>query len=369
MLRQIKNKENKTLLEIVESNNLDMSFQDSSIFSYSKKDTEYKFHIKFHQMTFNKSPCHIYIINDYTAFHKLAKLEESYQKVYLASVVHDIRTPMQGIIGIFEMMNTPNITEEEKLSLKVGMDTCKLLIFLTHDITDLGQIEMQKLKIKQEGFNTADVVIECFNLLKFGYEKKGIKLVFKQEQVTCLVFSDKHRYMQILLNLLGNALKFTLAGSVTVRISYEYASRLLFTEVSDTGIGIKAENIQQLFKLFGRIDASSSINPQGVGLGLTICKKLSEAMGGSISVRSVYGQGSSFSFSIKMNEEVKEEKTTTIEHGNNPLKLSEIMINKCKCKCKHILIVDDTPFSIFVLKGYLKGTGIECDEVTYYCAN
>ena len=300
ILSSIQN-EKGSLYDIIEENKEDVALTDSNMFEYRRGKVEYKCNVKIIKMQFNKAPCKVLLLNDHTAFYNLAKLEGKYQKIYIASIVHDVRTPIQGVMGVLEMLRNTNSSEEDKKLIKVGIETCKLLIFLTHDITDLAQIEGNVIQIKKDEFEVDSVIDECVQLLSFGYNNKGIKLIKNVFGVHIRIVSDKHRYMQILLNLLGNALKFTVSGSVTVTVSLDSDSDLLATKVTDTGVGIRSEDLNKLFTLFGKIDSSSSLNPQGVGLGLTICKKLSRAMDGDISVESTYGSGSTFTFTIKAN--------------------------------------------------------------------
>ena len=294
---------NESLLDIIKEKRENTLLSSFHLLTYSKDNTEYSLSVKAIQTSWNKETCKIILMHDQTPFNNLVRLEEKYQRIYLASVVHDIRTPIQGVLGMLEMLDTPEANAEVRQAIQVGKDTCRLLIFLTHDITDLGQLAASKLQIRHDPFRPSEVVEECMRLLAFSFEKKRLKLSKLASHEEIFAYTDKHRYMQIVLNLLGNALKFTMAGSVTVRLEYDKASDTLLTQVIDTGIGIKEEDLDKLFKLFGRIETSSSLNPQGVGLGLTICKKLAEAMGGNIRVESRYGQGSSFTFVIKCNSQ------------------------------------------------------------------
>ena len=287
-----------SLLDIVVAQKEELILPDPNLFDYSKDGTNYKLNIKVLPMEFNKVPCRTLLFNDHTPFYNLTKLEDKYQKIYVASVVHDVRTPIQGIMGVLETLDSDQCSATDRQLIRVGISTCKLLIFLTHDITDLGQIEGNKLQIKNEAFEVDPVIDECVQLLSFGYKKKGIQLQKIVHGSRLCAVADKHRFMQILLNLLGNALKFTLSGSVTVEVFMNAEEDLLITKVTDTGIGIKEEDMDKLFTLFGKIDSSSSLNPQGVGLGLTICKKLCKAMDGDITVQSEYKKGSTFIFTV-----------------------------------------------------------------------
>eukprot|EP01022_Parablepharisma_sp_SALTPOND_P002698 TRINITY_DN110_c0_g2_i1.p2 TRINITY_DN110_c0_g2~~TRINITY_DN110_c0_g2_i1.p2 ORF type:complete len:322 (-),score=41.76 TRINITY_DN110_c0_g2_i1:1710-2675(-) len=254
--------------------------------------------LRHSNITFWGKPSTAIILQDQSSFEKLKKLEEKYQRLYLASVVHDIRTPLNGILGMLDIINEiAGNSPEVKKYINVARGSANLLLFLTYDITDLSQIEANMIAIAEERFSPETVVEECAQLLKFNFDRKGISLKIEvAADVPKTIFSDKNRFKQILLNLLGNALKFTFKGEV--KVSLKHAENQLITEVKDTGVGIKEEDMPKLFRLFGRVQENSQINPTGVGLGLTICKKLSERLGGGIKAESVFGQGSTFTFSI-----------------------------------------------------------------------
>ncbi len=281
---------------------------ESQNFVYSTATAEYHFSFKQCAVQYRKELCRALVVNDHSSMHEITKLEDKYRKILLASVVHDIRTPIQGITGILDALNTAARTDEEKQYLRIGQNTCKQLAFLTYDITDLGQLEAGKFKISWSAFSPLEAVQDCVNALSFSYQAKGIQLlVSRPRDDKRVIVSDQHRYMQIVMNLLGNAMKFTQRGGlVTVTLSEDPACDLLTTEVRDTGIGIRTEDLPNLFKLFGKLQSSATLNPQGVGLGLTICRRLSEALGGNITVSSQYGAGSTFVFTVRMCETAPE---------------------------------------------------------------
>eukprot|EP01022_Parablepharisma_sp_SALTPOND_P017170 TRINITY_DN268_c1_g1_i1.p1 TRINITY_DN268_c1_g1~~TRINITY_DN268_c1_g1_i1.p1 ORF type:complete len:296 (+),score=24.76 TRINITY_DN268_c1_g1_i1:1296-2183(+) len=225
----------------------------------------------------------------------------------MSSVVHDIRTPLNGILGMLDVINQYELHEDIRKFFHVVRSSAKMLLFLTYDITDYSQIEAGVLTVSKAYFAPAEAVNECVQLLEFNFRRKGIGLTtVYSDSIPPRILSDKNRFMQIILNLLGNALKFTFAGGVKVALTYSNSEDTLVASVQDTGIGIKEEDIPTLFKLFGKIKESTEHNPTGVGLGLTICKKLTERLGGKIHVKSVHGSGSKFTFTIKCNlEETK----------------------------------------------------------------
>jgi K+-sensing histidine kinase KdpD len=391
-------KEGESLRMVLQQKEEIMAQDEARLFTYAKDGSTYKLHVKQVTMCFNKAPCRVLLISNHTPFFELAKLEEKYQAIYLASVVHDIRNPLQGILGILEMISRPDASPEDQLSIQVGKDTCTQLIFLTHDITDLGQLNAKKLKLKKEPFNVRELIDRCIKLNHFQATQKGLRLEYLRSEADrdrdLWANNDKHRYTQVLLNLLSNALKFTIEGAITVSTFYDRPHELLRTEVTDTGLGIKAEDQQKLFQLFGKLDDTASANPQGVGLGLTICQKLCAAMGGTLSLRSEYRRGSTFCFTIKTTGEVASGGGSYLDHcdefsegvsdpvpSRSPYKFqhhrrfpSQMAVSPnppelCAdapeetCVCPQILIVDDNPCIVFVMKGYLRGTNVRCEEV------
>ncbi len=277
---------------------------ETTKFTYAAQQKEYYFTLKECDVQYREERCTAVVISDLTILRQLSTLEEKYRKILLASVVHDIRAPIQGIIGVLDALDTPQRTAEEKEYIQIGHSTCDQLNFLTYDITDLGQLEAGKFKVVPTSFSPFLAVQDCVNSLSFSFKAKGINMALNADDFGAgrKVLSDKHRYMQIVMNLLSNALKFTSRrGTVSVTISADRSQGLLITEVRDTGVGIREEEIPNLFKLFGKLQSSAALNPNGVGLGLTICKKLSVALGGNITVSSKPGIGASFVFTIKEN--------------------------------------------------------------------
>lgn len=275
---------------------------DNSKYSYKQGESEFTYTVKGLRTNYQNKDCRAIIIQDETASDKLGKLSERYQKLYVASIVHDIRTPLNGIVGMLEMLKDLIVDDEGKLYISVARKTCTLLLFLTYDITDYSQLEANKFKANNGQVDIRVILEEVMQLLSFNFERKKLDQLHEvSEYVPRHFFIDKNRYMQILLNLLGNSLKFTFHGHIKVTIDYDSHNDILITMVRDTGIGIKDQEMPKLFKLFGKLESSSSLNPQGVGFGLAVCKRLTESLGGYISVTSKYGFGSTFTFGIKGN--------------------------------------------------------------------
>ncbi|MDR3547321.1 MAG: hybrid sensor histidine kinase/response regulator [Candidatus Pacebacteria bacterium] len=366
-------------------------------FTYSACGKEHRFAVKQYEVEFRKELCTAVVIEDHTSVHELAELSEKYRKILLASVVHDIRTPIQGILGAFDSLDTPKRSKEEQQYIEIGRNTCKLLTFLTYDITDMGQLEAGKFRLNIGTFSAMEAAQDCISSLNFAYSRRGLKLELRDESNgNVMAHSDRHRYMQILMNLLGNALKFTREGSVTVTLTADREHDLLITDVKDTGIGIRTEEIPHMFKLFGKLESGASLNPNGVGLGLAICKRLSEALGGKIAVNSTFGQGSVFTFSILANTvncefglsfdagadpqqndqcELQRDQRLFAVHSSkskSDVRYSTVRLGETReetkvkrCECAKILIVDDNPNNVFILKGFAESVQVLSEEVGF----
>ncbi len=289
----------KTLKDVIEQWNLD-EIDNNNKYAYKLGEDESVYTIKMLKTKFQGKSCKAIILQDLSAYDKLARLDEKYQKLYVASIVHDIRTPLNGIMGMLDMLRDSPKIEDGKIYLSVATDACKLLLFLTYDITDYSQLEANKFRPSSAKVELRSTVEEAVQLFEFNFSKKRIMHFMEiSSWVPKYVCIDRNRYMQILLNLLANALKFTFQGEIKISVDYDSHNDILITAVRDTGIGIKEEDFCNLFKMFGKVDNGEGQNPQGVGLGLAICKRLSESMGGYITVTSKYGFGSTFTFGIK----------------------------------------------------------------------
>ena len=371
--------ENPLLLP--EAEKLKYTYEDSA-------NKKYYLSLKHSQVTFKGEKATIIILQDQTLFEQLKELEEKYQRLYFASVVHDIRTPLNGILGMLDLIEQSSIENDVvKKYTCVARNSAKQLLFLTYDVTDYSQIEANNITINKALFSPMEVVEECTQMLEFNFQRRNVALEKNiSDSVPFQVVSDRNRYTQILLNLLGNALKFTTQGSVKITLSYLPSEDLLVTNVKDTGIGIRDDDMPKLFKIFGRVKEgmNSVLNPNGVGLGLAICKRLTECMGGSIKVESSFGWGSSFVFTIKANLDycssiafdIPEEKITEVErtigsHSLYPFKTPKRILKRSTSIAHRegvtddarLLIVDDNDQNLFVLQSYSGLLGLKCDVV------
>jgi len=227
------------------------------------------------------------------------------KSTFLANMSHELRTPMNAIMGMTELAlrkaSEPKLRDQ--LS-KIGQASQHLL-HVINDILDISKIEAERLKLEQVNFKLGEVLENLMSLLGHKVNDKGLKLHIDLPAglPNMTLIGDPTRLGQILLNLTGNAVKFTDSGSITLRIrlSEDHATDVLLTiAVIDTGIGISAEDQKRLFTAFEQADGSMTRKYGGTGLGLAISKRLAEMMGGEIGVESTAGQGSSFWFSVRL---------------------------------------------------------------------
>lgn len=264
-------------------------------------------------------------------------IESSHLKsAFLANMSHELRTPLGVILGMSEILATDELSEEQKEITSMIEQSARALLALVNDILDLSKIEAGKMSFDERRFCPAQLVQSNISLLESAAQKKELDLILEiQPDIAESVMGDDLRVGQVLLNLLGNAIKFTKAGSIKVKVSQtsrDQNSVQIRFNISDTGIGIGQDEINRLFSPFTQVDGSISRRFGGTGLGLAISKKLVELLGGNIGCDSEKNVGSTFWFSIpfKLTGDVEAKPSQDI--------LSNTLNKDCK-----ILIVEDQP--------------------------
>lgn len=279
----------------------------------------------------------------------LAKAKE----IFVATVSHEMRTPINAIYGLTEQMLQNRNSDEMNADLKVVHKSAEHLIALVNDTLDFSRIESQKLKIEQIDFLPDEIINEVYTLHQNSALKKGIKLIFTNNASKEMVLrGDPIRLKQILINLITNAIKFTNQGQITLTVSGKEPSKqnyLLHIEVQDTGVGISKENQERIFEEFVQLDTDITQKQRGAGLGLAIVKKLVVLQDGKIEVDSTLGKGTRFTVQIPYLK-------GNSDNIKNQLK-GKLFIPDWFQKL-HFLIVDDEEFNLYLIKNILTKWGV-----------
>ncbi|MCF6193332.1 MAG: ATP-binding protein, partial [Kangiellaceae bacterium] len=294
----------------------------------------------------------------------LAKAQSETKSSFLATMSHEIRTPLNGILGITDLLEETKLDEKQKQYLQLIESSGRSLLSIINDVLDFSKIEAGKVEIESREF---DIRKMCENILatfKALTQEKNISLELDiAEDIPRFVMGDSNRIQQVLVNLIGNSLKFTEVGKISLRVSSlreentsneDTTYRIKF-EVVDTGIGISLEQKRFLFESFSQADGSTTRKYGGTGLGLSICKQLVQLMGGNIGVISELGTGSNFWFTIStslLRNDNTQSNSDSDDKGNDRNKTLQLEANQVAGL--NALIVEDNKVNQLVIRKMLE---------------
>ncbi len=303
------------------------------------------------------------------ALEKSLRMEEDANKMkseFLASMSHEIRTPINAIIGMGTMITRESKEDTTKKYAWDIRNASKTLLALVNDILDFSKIESGKLELVLSDYDLSVLINDLINMIKPRVDEKKLEFEINiNPDIPVHLYGDDVRIEQIIMNILSNAVKYTPEGKVTFNMDYERLDVdeiALKVSVTDTGIGIKKEDISKLFSPYQRIDEQKNKKIEGTGLGMSITKSLLEKMGSSLEVSSVYGQGSTFAFTV--NQITKSDEVI----GDYKLKAetaaTEDDLERFHAPNAHVLVVDDVEMNLIVAKNLMKRIHVQVETVS-----
>ena len=287
------------------------------------------------------------------------------QNRFFSSMSHEIRTPINTIIGLNEMILREDVSDEVAANAKNIQGASKMLLALINDILDMSKIESGNMNIVPVAYDVGAMLSDIVNMIWVRARKKGLEFHIDVDQsMPSQLYGDEVRIKQILINVLNNAVKYTSEGSVTLSIQckrQENGHAQISYSVTDTGIGIKKENIPFLFSAFKRVDEEKNYHIEGTGLGLAIVKQLAELMNGEVAVNSVYTKGSTFVITLPQ-EIVGEAEIGELNlEARHALNARQHYKQSFEAPKAHVLIVDDNETNLMVEEKLLRDTKVNIE--------
>ena len=366
-------------INVWSSNSLEKGQDEETFFLTNNNPSKCYYEIKIIKVYWEDSICLLLLFNDNTNAFRISELInlDRYKNQLLASVSHDLRTPLNGLNGMLELSISKTNEHEVKYYLELAKKSSFFLNYLINDILDFSLMNFKKIRLNIEEINLEQIIENMIGLIEFQAKEKKIDLKFINFCKKQLHFySDATRIKQILLNLMSNALKFTLKGSIQVILEdlADHVEHPLYKiSVKDTGIGIKKDDICKLYHLFGRLEDEGKMNKTGIGLGLTISKKISILLcpenPDGLKVESDFGKGSNFYFFLSDMKKIEfpKDENENFENLEEKSTLKQPMLSfpthffddtetfmENPISTKKILVVDDDLLNVMVAEQYLK---------------
>ncbi|TNV85960.1 hypothetical protein FGO68_gene11327 [Halteria grandinella] len=286
---------------IIGMTNTENRFKVNAVF----KSKEPRRYIQVKTSLINNGTQIIAICTDITSVKEMEMQGQKMRATFFSSVAHELRTPLNSIIPILKMVLDlmPMTGERMQNYLKVVLNSSMHLQSVIEDALDISRLENNKFTLYKEQFDIRAAVNEVCEIMKFQIDQKSLGMEIQiNPRIPLKIYTDQKRFKQVLFNLIGNAIKFTYTGSITVNLSTDEDSNSLVADVIDTGIGIKPEDLMKLFQFFGTLSKTKDINRGGMGLGLTISKMIVQQLGGEMTVTSKPDQGSKFTFTLPLDQ-------------------------------------------------------------------
>ena len=294
-----------------------------------------------------------------------AEIANRNKSTFLANMSHEIRTPMTAVIGFAEALKDPGLTQEERTdAIDTILDSGNYLVELVNQILDLAKVEAGKIELETRAIATGELAAGLAALLTRRAEEKGLELRFEVDgRFPARFVSDPLKLRQILVNLIGNAIKFTETGSIVVRLTHDEVSEVVRFDVVDTGVGMDEHDLERIFEPFEQAFDEERRHLQGTGLGLPISRRFAEAMGGDLTATSIPGEGSTFVLRLptpipRDTGWLSEGEIVTLHHHDEePASGRRVFLNG------NVLVADDVQTNQVLVRRILENAGLTVTTV------